>query len=91
MNEFLKFYQNKPLEIKFNKNDNIILNVVVIDFEVGTDMESGGDVNVITVHIKNIEEVKHYTYDMVMFHLKKELKGHLSLFSIDGDLVVSLR
>ena len=81
MKEFLKFYQNKPLEIKFNKNDNVILTIKVINFEVGTDMSSGENVNVVTVHIENYNDLKNYTHNMIEYHLKKELKQHLSLIS----------
>jgi hypothetical protein len=87
MNEFLKFYQNKPLNIKINDTN---LEVKVINLQTGIDVMSNESVNVITVHIVNKEDLKNYLHSMVGFHLKKELKRHLSLFSIDGDLTVSL-
>ena len=87
MNEFLKFYQNKPLNIKINDTN---LEVKVINLQTGIDVMSNEPVNVITVHIVNKEDLKNYLHSMVEFHLKKELKRHLSLFSIDGDLTVSL-
>lgn len=91
MNEFLKFYQNKPLKLKFNKNDDIVLIINILNLEVGIDVASQEKINVITIEIENKEVLQHYLYSMIGFHLKKELKDHLSLFSIEGDLSVSLR
>ena len=37
-------------------------------------MSSGENVNVVTVHIENYNDLKNYTQNMIEYHLKKELK-----------------
>lgn len=91
MNHILKFYQKNNLEIKIPNNKDKTVLIKVLNIEKGVDSEWNNEVNVITLKIENREDFKYFTEPMFEFFVKKELETHMSLFSVEGELILSFR
>jgi hypothetical protein len=91
MNHILKFHQNNNLELKIPNNDGKKVLVKIINIEEGIDQEWGNEVLVVTLKIQNKEDFKYFTDNIFNFFINKEIKQHLSLFSIDKDIVLSFK
>lgn len=91
MNHVLKFYQNHNLEIKIPTNDDKKVLVKILNIENGTDQEWGNDIVVVTINVINKEDFTYFTDNIFQFFITKEIRQHLSLFSIEGDIVLSFR
>lgn len=91
MNHILKFHQNNSLELNIpNNNDKKVL-VKIINIEEGIDQEWGNKIIVVTLKVENKEDFKYFTTNMFEFFINKEIKQHLSLFSIEGEIALSFR
>jgi hypothetical protein len=91
MNHILKFHQNNSLELKIPNNDGKKVLVKIINIEEGIDQEWGNKIIVVTLKVENKEDFKYFTTNMFEFFINKEIKQHLSLFSIEGEVVLSFR
>ena len=91
MNHILKFHQNNSLELKIPNNDGKKVLVKIINIEEGIDQEWGNKIIVVTLKVENKEDFKYFTTNMFEFFINKEIKQHLSLFSIEGEIALSFR
>ena len=91
MNHILKFHQNNTLEIKIPNNEGKKVKVNISNIQDGIDQEWGNEVLVVTLKIQNKEEFKYFTDNIFNYFINKEIKQHLSLFSIDKDIVLSFK
>jgi hypothetical protein len=91
MNHILKFHQNNNLEIKIPNNEGKKVKVNIFNIQDGIDQEWGNEVLVVTLKIQNKEDFKYFTDNIFNFFINKEIKQHLSLFSIDKDIVLSFK
>jgi hypothetical protein len=91
MNHALKFYQKNNLEIKIPNNENKKVLIKILNIENGVDQEWGNDIVVVTINVINKKNFKYFTDSMFEFFINKEIKQHLSLFSIEGEVVLSFR
>lgn len=91
MNHILKFHQNNSLELKIPNNDDKKVLVKIINIEEGIDQEWGNKIIVVTLKVENKEDFKYFTTNMFEFFMNKEIKQHLSLFSIEGEIALSFR
>ena len=91
MNHILKFHQNNNLEIKIPNNEGKKVKVNISNIQDGIDQEWGNEVLVVTLKIQNKEEFKYFTDNIFNYFINKEIKQHLSLFSIDKDIVLSFK
>lgn len=91
MNHILKFHQNNSLELNIPNNDDKKVLVKIINIEEGIDQEWGNKIIVVTLKVENKEDFKYFTTNMFEFFINKEIKQHLSLFSIEGEIALSFR
>jgi len=91
MNHILKFHQNNNLEIKIPNNEGKKVKVNIFNIQDGIDQEWGNEVLVVTLKIQNKEDFKYFTDNIFNYFINKEIKQHLSLFSIDKDIVLSFK
>jgi len=91
MNHILKFHQNNSLELKIPNNDDKKVLVKIINIEEGIDQEWGNKIIVVTLKVENKEDFRYFTTNMFEFFINKEIKQHLSLFSIEGEIALSFR
>ena len=91
MNHILKFYRDNNLELTIPNNEGKKVSVKIINIEEGVDQEWGNSILVVTLKVLNIEDFKYFTSNMFDFFLNKEIRQHLSLFSIEGEIVLSFR
>lgn len=91
MNHILKFYRDNNLELTIPNNEGKKVSVKIINIEEGVDQEWGNSILVVTLKVLNNEDFKYFTSNMFEFFLNKEIRQHLSLFSIEGEIVLSFR
>jgi hypothetical protein len=91
MNHILKFHQNNSLELNIPNNDDKKVLVKIINIEEGIDQEWGNSIIVVTLKVENKEDFKYFTTNMFEFFINKEIKQHLSLFSVEGEITLSFR
>ena len=91
MNHILKFYRDNNLELTIPNNEGKKVSVKIINIEEGVDQEWGNNILVVTLKVLNNEDFKYFTSNIFEFFLNKEIRQHLSLFSIEGEIVLSFR
>lgn len=91
MNHILKFYRDNNLELTIPNNEGKKVSVKIINIEEGVDQEWGNSILVVTLKVLNNEDFKYFTSNIFEFFLNKEIRQHLSLFSIEGEIVLSFR
>lgn len=89
MDHIIKFHKNKTIELTIPNNNNKVVLVNLLNIENGVDVFCGDKVTVITLSILNKNDFRYFTEKMFHFFVKKEIKKHLSLFSINNDLVLN--
>lgn len=91
MNHILKFYRDNNLELTIPNNEGKKVSVKIINIEEGVDQEWGNSILVVTLKVLNNEDFRYFTSNIFEFFLNKEIRQHLSLFSIEGEIVLSFR
>jgi len=87
MEQFLKYYKDKPIQFSIPSNGGTKLSVMLEDVKNGRD--HGGDMKVIILSLINLEDYKVFSDNMVEHYITKEVQSILNLFSIEDDFIIS--
>ena len=84
MQQFIKYYRNRPIYFNIPSEDGIKLSFNII--EVGNINE---DIMEITLSLTNPEDYKMFTENIIRHYINEEIKNIMKLFSMDNDFTIN--
>jgi hypothetical protein len=84
MQQFIKYYRNRPIYFNIPSEDGIKLSFNII--EVGNINE---DIMEITLSLTNPEDYKMFTENIIRHYINEEIKKIMKLFSMDNDFTIN--
>jgi len=82
--QFIKYYRNRPIYFNIPSEDGIKLSFNII--EVGNINE---DIMEITLSLTNPEDYKMFTENIIRHYINEEIKDIMKLFSMDNDFTIN--
>lgn len=89
MEQFIKYYKDRPIQFTIPSNGGTKLSVKLVDVKHGSYMEDNSSMRVIILSLLNKEDYKVFTDGMVQHYITKELESILQLFSIEDNFIIS--
>jgi hypothetical protein len=89
MDQFIKYYKDRPIQFSIPSNGGVKLSVKLVDVKNGLYLEDNQVMKVIILSLLNKEDYKVFTDGMVQHYITKELESVLKLFSIENDFIIS--
>jgi hypothetical protein len=83
MEQFLKYYKDRPIQFSIPSNGGVKLSVELIDIKNDDEMK------VINLSLINSEDYKVFSGNMVQHYVTKEIQSILNLFSIEDDFIIN--
>jgi len=87
MEQFLKYYKDKPIQFSIPSNGGTKLSVKLVDVKNGSDR--GSEMKVIILSLINLQDYKVFSDNMVEHYITKEIQSILNLFSIEDNFIIS--
>jgi hypothetical protein len=87
MDQFIKYYKDRPIQFSIPSNGGAKLSVKLVDVKNG--LYDNQVMKVIILSLLNKEDYKVFTDGMVQHYITKELESVLKLFSIEDDFIIS--
>ena len=84
MEQFIKYYRNRPIYFNIPSEDGVKLSFNII--EVGNINE---DIMEITLSLTNPEDYKMFTENIIRHYINEEIKNIMKLFSMDNDFTIN--
>ena len=86
MEQFIKYYKDKPIQFTIPSNDGVKLSINLIGVN---DLETNKDIKVITVSLNSPDDYKIFTDNIIRYYINQELKNIMYLFSIEEDFIIN--
>ena len=86
MEQFIKYYKDKPIQFTIPSNDGVKLSINLIGVN---DLETNKDIKVITVSLNSPDDYKIFTDNIIRYYINEELKNIMYLFSIEEDFIIN--
>ena len=86
MEQFIKYYKDKPIQFTIPSNDGVKLSVNLIGVN---DLETNKDIKVITVSLNSPDDYKIFIDNIIRYYINQELKNIMYLFSIEEDFIIN--